>query len=71
MQHRHTCKLEATECDGAMGAAFEWTVDSARDPLKDGFFDQDDLLQPLHPIFTIPYAAVNGFRMLALEKRGF
>lgn len=71
MQHGHVFRPTSDGLDTALDSAFNWAADETALPSNDQFFDQEDLLEPLHPIFTIPYAAVKDFRQQASGKSGF
>lgn len=71
MQHGHIFEPTSGELNATTDYAFNWAVDKSALPSNDQFFDEEDLLEPLHPIFTIPYPAIKDFRDQALEKEGF
>ena len=58
---------------GPLDPAFSWTpsapVEQGADP--EAVSDDEDLLPMVHPIFVIPYAAVERCRAYFAQKRGF
>ena len=71
MQHGHSFEVTSNGSNTVSDHAFNWALDESALPSTDQFFDKEDMLEPLHPIFTIPYLAVKDFRHQALSKEGF
>ncbi len=58
----------------SLDSALRWTssaISLGQESGKERFVDAEDVLEPLHPIFVIPWAAVEECRQLFRHKRGF
>ena len=57
----------------SLGSALRWASSAifSNKSGNEGLDDAEDRLEPLHPIFVIPWAAVEGCSKLFREKTGF
>lgn len=58
----------------SLDSALRWTwsaISSGEESGKGSFFDAEDNLEPLHPIFVIPWAAVERCSNVFRQKTGF
>ena len=74
-QHRNVFAIGDEPLSRADGYAFAWTH---LQPGFDGVLsdlqiigEEEDMVEPLHPIYAIPYAAVERTRMWFEGKEGF
>ena len=67
-------RFERNDClaEQPLGAAFGWVTSPHEGDAGEGaLFDAADLLEPLHPIFMIPFDAAEQMRRQATVKAGF
>lgn len=75
MQHRNRFTKANLEEGNRLGFAFAWSCgqDGAAEKAEDGpeLFEEEDLLLPIHPVFVIPFGAVERTRAWFEGKAGF
>ena len=75
-QHHHQFASPTNfQEEGFLDAAFKWRPSPEDQPVnistEESTFNMQDILKPIHPIFVIPYAAVEQARSWSLAKGGF
>ena len=75
IQHRQYFNAKLPPGEHPLESAFRW--ESSRDSLDErkvggsSLFDVEDLLEPIHPVFVIPFDAIDRARVWASGKIGF
>lgn len=76
VQHHHQVRYDYREAgEGTLNAAFGWVYsgDESLVVAQTGkeVYDVDDTVAPIHPIYVIPFDAVEKTRTWFLAKEGF
>ena len=75
VQHQNRFDKADVDEENPLGCAFAWSEGQggAENSDQDGpkLFEEHDLLLPVHPIFVIPFEAVQGTRAWCKTKTGF
>lgn len=72
-QHRNEYDLSAEPESDEVGYAFAWVHSEARTrqrPEDEGVFEEEDTVEPIHPIYVIPFAAVEQTRVWFSNRKG-
>lgn len=73
-QHRNEFVLSAEPVSDPMGYAYAWMHSEAhpsRRSEREKIFEEEDTVEPIHPIYVIPFAAVEQTRAWFSNKEGF
>jgi len=73
-QHRNEFVLSTEPGSDPVGYAFAWMHSEAytlQRPAEEQIFEEEDTVEPIHPIYVIPFAAVEQTRAWFSNKEGF